>query len=136
MLNTFYRYLYLNFRHLNQLASENIDAKYLVKELDGCQQMSILNSAIKQMVNIKSDLAVMFFGRDPQTKKVYCMASTPANCITRGLQANEWVAQIMPILNGKGGGKKEVAQTTGSNADRLDDAIKLANEFAKLKLML
>lgn len=38
------------------------------------------------------------------------------------------------ILDGKGGGKPESAQATGKNVSGIDEALKAAEEFAKLKL--
>ena len=56
------------------------------------------------------------------------------NKATNGLSAKEWVDQVVPIINGKGGGRELSAQATGSNVQGLDEAIKLATNFAQLKL--
>lgn len=37
-------------------------------------------------------------------------------------------------MDGKGGGKDLSAQATGKNADCLEEALKVATDFAKLKL--
>lgn len=52
----------------------------------------------------------------------------------RGLKANEWVQEICPLMDGKGGGKDMSAQATGRNTQGLQDALEVANEFARLKL--
>lgn len=54
--------------------------------------------------------------------------------MTDKLRANEWIQYISKAINGKGGGKEETAQATGANPSSLEDAMKLANDFAKLKL--
>lgn len=52
----------------------------------------------------------------------------------RGLKANEWVQEVCPLLDGKGGGKDMSAQATGRNTHCIQEALQLANEFAHLKL--
>lgn len=52
----------------------------------------------------------------------------------RGLKANEWVQEVCPLLDGKGGGKDMSAQATGRNTHCIQEALQLANEFAQLKL--
>lgn len=52
----------------------------------------------------------------------------------QGLKANEWVQEVCPLLDGKGGGKEVSAQATGRNTQCIQDALKLANDFAQLKL--
>lgn len=50
------------------------------------------------------------------------------------MKANEWVGQVSPLLNGKGGGKELSAQATGSNTKACDKAMELSLEFSRLKL--
>lgn len=52
----------------------------------------------------------------------------------QGLKASEWVQEVCPLLDGKGGGKDMSAQATGRNTQCIQEALKLANEFAQLKL--
>ncbi|KAF5399050.1 Alanyl tRNA synthetase cytoplasmic [Paragonimus heterotremus] len=52
----------------------------------------------------------------------------------KGLKANEWVASVSPVMNGKGGGKDSSAQATGTRIEALDDVVRLANQFARTKL--
>lgn len=50
-------------------------------------------------------------------------------------KANEWIKEVSTSINGKGGGKAESAQAQGSNTDKMDEAVELAVNFAKLKLI-
>lgn len=52
----------------------------------------------------------------------------------RGLKASEWVQELCPLLDGKGGGKDMSAQATGKNTQCLQEALQMSNEFARLKL--
>ena len=50
------------------------------------------------------------------------------------LKANEWIAKVIAEANGKGGGRDTQAQATNCDAQQLDHCVKIAEEFALLKL--
>jgi alanyl-tRNA synthetase len=50
------------------------------------------------------------------------------------LTANGWINEIVPLINGKGGGKEASAQATGTNTGALKEAMDIATKFAELKL--
>lgn len=54
--------------------------------------------------------------------------------VSTGLTAKAWVDSVVPAINGKGGGKDVSAQATGTNIKALEEAVKLATDFAQLKL--
>lgn len=56
------------------------------------------------------------------------------SAVSKGLKANEWIQSITSIMNGKGGGKPESAQASGSNISGLNEAAKVAKEYAFSKL--
>lgn len=59
-----------------------------------------------------------------------CWQDVAAN----GLTAKAWIDQVVGVIDGKGGGKDVSAQATGSNPGTVLQAIKLATDFASLKL--
>ncbi|XP_014661746.1 PREDICTED: alanine--tRNA ligase, cytoplasmic-like [Priapulus caudatus] len=93
-----------------------------------------LDGAIQQYKALSPKTAAIFFSTDEDTDKVLCMCCVPKELVTKGLKANEWVGHVSGVLNGKGGGKEAAAQATGSNIESVDIAIKMAEEFALLKL--
>lgn len=54
--------------------------------------------------------------------------------MSKGLKANEWVQQVTGLMQGKGGGKAESAQASGSNVSCLEEALSIATQFANIKL--
>ena len=54
--------------------------------------------------------------------------------VEKGLNALDWTQKVVEVINGKAGGKPEAAMGTGSNINSVDDAVKVAEEFARLKL--
>ncbi len=56
--------------------------------------------------------------------KVSVVAATNDEARARGLSANELVRAVGPLVGGKGGGKDDVAQGGGTDASRLDEALR------------
>lgn len=52
----------------------------------------------------------------------------------KGLKANQWVQEVSALMDGKGGGKDISAQATGKNVGCLQEALRLATDFARLHL--
>lgn len=50
------------------------------------------------------------------------------------MSAGDWVNHVSPLLKGKGGGKAESAQGSGSNFSALNEAMDAARKFAYSKL--
>ena len=44
----------------------------------------------------------------------------------RGVKANDLLAAVMPLVEGRGGGKDDVAQGGGTDASRIDEALAAA----------
>lgn len=114
------------------LAHPNIPV--LVQELHAFSNTKALDAALKQVKTLNPETSAMFFSVDPDVKKIFCLAAVPKNAVSKGLKANEWVQQISQLMQGKGGGKPESAQASGSNITCLKEVIDLATKFAKTKL--
>lgn len=117
-----------------QLATEQNGAKFLVEVLNAGSNGKALDSALKAVRTTSPSTAALFFSVDEEAKKIICFSSVPKETLEKGLKANEWINNITSLINGKGGGKVESAQATGSNFAALDEAVKLSREFAALKL--
>lgn len=107
-------------------------SKFIVTALDAGSNAKALDSALKQIRTLSPETSAMFFSADES--KVICLASVPSIAVSSGLKANEWIQQIIGTINGKGGGKDESSQATGSNVSAINDAIQLSKQFAELKL--
>ncbi len=62
------------------------------------------------------------------------MAYAPKSAIDKGLKANEWCGSVLGLINGKGGGKPDNAQASGTNVSALRPAMEAAEAFAVSKL--
>lgn len=57
------------------------------------------------------------------------------SAVSKGLKANEWIQAIASLMQGKGGGKPESAQASGTNIACLNEIVSKANAFANQKLI-
>lgn len=116
------------------LAEQLNGSKFIVSHLNAGSNAKALDAALKQVRTSSPNTAAIFFSTDADAGKIICLASVPPDAVAQGLKANEWIQQITKTINGKGGGKPEAAQATGTNINSLNEAISLSLNFAKLKL--
>ncbi|XP_017773819.1 PREDICTED: alanine--tRNA ligase, cytoplasmic [Nicrophorus vespilloides] len=119
---------------IKQLVTEKPNQPILVKELKAFSNTKALDSALKQVKTLSPETSAIFFSVDPDSGKIFCLSSVPKSAQEKGLKANEWVASVSPVMGGKGGGKPDSAQASGTNASKLNEILSLAEEFAKTKL--
>lgn len=117
-----------------QMATDQNGSKFIVASLNAGSNAKALDSALKAVRTISPSTAAMFFSVDTDNHKILCLSSVPKEVVDKGLKANEWINNIVQLMQGKGGGKLESAQATGSNITALDEAIELSKQFAQLKL--
>jgi alanyl-tRNA synthetase len=58
--------------------------------------------------------------------RVAVVAATNDLARDRGVRASDVLGAVMPLVDGRGGGKDDVAQGGGSDASRVDDALAAA----------
>jgi len=117
------------------ILAENPNLPFFVHEFNAFAQNKALDGCLKQVKALSPATPAMFFSGDEDTGKVLCMAQVPKDIISgKGLKANEWCQQVQGIINGKGGGKPENAQASGTKPQALKEAMKVAIEYAETKL--
>jgi len=107
---------------------------YMVLELHAFANNKAVDGALKQVRSLTPEMPTMFFSGDENTGKILCMAYAPKSAISRGLKANEWCGSVQKLINGKGGGKPDNAQASGTNVQALSNAMNVAHSFAMEKL--
>ncbi|CAH0404764.1 unnamed protein product [Chilo suppressalis] len=117
-----------------QLCLEQKHSEVIVTELHAHGNTKALDGALKQVKALCPNTAAIFFSVDNDANKIYCLAAVPKNLIEKGLLASEWVQSVVTIMGGKGGGKAESAQASGNKPQNIQEALKIAQEFAKSKL--
>ncbi|KAJ1728917.1 Alanine--tRNA ligase [Coemansia biformis] len=78
--------------------------------------------------------AAYFIAVDEATGRVAHQCVVPRALVARGLRASEWAAAVAAVVGGKCGGKDESAQGSGTDASKVDEAVRVAEEHVKAHL--
>ncbi|KAM9301837.1 alanine--tRNA ligase, cytoplasmic [Gastrophryne carolinensis] len=116
------------------LIEEKPNQPLLILEMESGASAKALNESLKLLKSQSPKTSAIIFSVDEETGKITCLCQVPQEAAERGLKASEWVAQVSELMDGKGGGKDLSAQATGRNVGCLSEALKLAEDFARLKL--
>ena len=117
-----------------QLLEANPGLPYLVAELHAYANNKAIDGALKQVKALAPETPTIFFSGDEDTGKILCMSYSPKSAIGKGLKSNEWCGNVQAIINGKGGGKPDNAQASGTNVSGLEAAMEASHVFAMQKL--
>jgi alanyl-tRNA synthetase len=102
----------------NELATSLTDKKFLVEKIPGADAK--LLQAIVDLV--KNKLKGPIFLAGESDGRVALIASVPKE-LTSKIQANKLIQEIAPIVGGKGGGRAENAQGSGSDIGKISMAL-------------
>jgi alanyl-tRNA synthetase len=120
---------------INEVAgvAQEIDGITLVKrdfqeEIDVNRMVQTANEIIK-----RNEAAVtLLFGTDGKNVRILVMAGKTA--VKKGVNAGEVVRAVSPIVGGGGGGRPNFAQGGGTQPEKLQDAVKAAEETIRKQL--
>lgn len=122
--------------NIQQIIQQNIGCLVLVEVLQAYSNTKALDSALKKIRTISPETSALLISIDPDAKKIFALSSVSKFAINKGLKANEWIQEIVPLMEGKGGGKSESAQASGTNISCVTKLIYTAKNFANSKLEL
>ncbi|KAJ2158574.1 Alanine--tRNA ligase [Coemansia sp. RSA 552] len=83
--------------------------------------------------NLKTK-AAYFIAADTASGRVSHQCVVAKSIVAKGLKASEWADAVSKVVGGKKGGKDESAQGSGTEVGRVDEAVQVADEFAKARL--
>ncbi|KZC13585.1 PREDICTED: alanine--tRNA ligase, cytoplasmic [Dufourea novaeangliae] len=119
---------------IQQIIQQNIGCPVLVEVCQAYSNTKALDSALKKIKAVSPETSALLVSVDPDAKKIFALSATSKSGVNKGLKANEWIQEIAPLMGGKGGGKPESAQASGTNVSCLNKLIHTAKNFANLKL--
>ncbi|KAI8061438.1 alanyl-tRNA synthetase [Gongronella butleri] len=113
---------------------QNPDAKYIVLPVQLAGNSKAMIKTITFCKNSLKDKAVYLISPDQEAGRVAhnCFVGKPL--IEQGFKASDWAAVVAEKVGGKKGGSNDTAQGQGDNPAAVDDAVAVANEFAKMKI--
>jgi len=74
----------------------------------------------------------LFYGSDGKTARIMIMAGD--NAMAKGVNAGQIIKTSTPIIGGGGGGRPNFAQGGGTLPDKLQDALKIAEDIIKQQI--
>jgi alanyl-tRNA synthetase len=113
-----------------QLAADAVDiggVKLITLRVDGASGNDVRTLALNLRTRITQEqpgAAVIIGVADG---KVSVVATVNDAGRARGIKANDLVAAVTPFLDGRGGGKDDIAQGGGTDTSRIDEALVAAN---------
>ncbi|MBM4401541.1 MAG: alanine--tRNA ligase, partial [Crenarchaeota archaeon] len=113
--------------------AQEIDGITLVKrdfqgEIDVNRMVQTANEIIKR----NEATVTVFFGTDGKNARILVMAGKAA--VKKGVNSGKIVQAVSPIIGGGGGGRPNFAQGGGTQPEKLDDAVKAAEEAIRKQL--
>jgi alanyl-tRNA synthetase len=113
--------------------AKEIDGITLVKrdfqeEIDVNRMVQTANEIIKR----NEATVTLFYGADGKNARILVMAGKAA--VKKGVNAGEIVRLVSPIIGGGGGGRPNFAQGGGTKPEKLQDAVKAAEEAIRKQL--
>uniref|UniRef100_A0AAY4DJQ7 alanine--tRNA ligase n=1 Tax=Denticeps clupeoides TaxID=299321 RepID=A0AAY4DJQ7_9TELE len=117
-----------------ELIESHPNQPLIIMEMESGASAKALNESLKLLKTSSPQSAAMLFTVDHEAGKIICLCQVPQDVANQGLKASEWVQEVCPLMDGKGGGKDMSAQATGKNVHCIQEALLLATEFARLKL--
>ncbi|CAG8798727.1 37010_t:CDS:2, partial [Racocetra persica] len=118
---------------INNHFEKNPDSLYIIKLLDvGSNTKAIAGGISHCKANLK-DKAAYLFSIDETSSRVAHSCIVGKSLIDKGLKAVDWAKIVSESVGGKSGGKDDAAQGSGTNVGEIDNALKVAEQFAKLQ---
>jgi len=108
-----------------EVKSENINGVELIVDELGAGD---IKKAIDDFKNQKESVAILLF--QVKGDKVLIAAGVK----NAPLKAGDWIKTVAPVVGGGGGGRPDFAQAGGKDASKIEEAKKVALEFAKKAL--
>ena len=98
------------------------------EEIDVNRMVQTANEIIKR----NEATVTLFYGTDGKNARILIMAGKTA--VKKGVNAGEIVRAVSPIIGGGGGGRPNFAQGGGTQPEKLQEAVKAAEETIRKQL--
>ena len=118
---------------LAESAARSLDPVF-VATIDLGSDRGALQAAMKTITDQAPRHAIMLISPDEAEGRVAVMAASPKAAVDKGLKAGDWVREVSGVLGGKGGGRPDNAQGSGTDLGKVKEAVQTGRSFAMSKL--
>ncbi|KFP79842.1 Alanine--tRNA ligase, cytoplasmic [Acanthisitta chloris] len=105
-----------------QVIESHPNQPWVIMEMENGASAKALNESLKLFKTCSPQTAAMLFAVDNEAGRITCLCQVPQETANKGLKASQWVQEDIS------------AQATGKNVGCLQEALKLATDFARLRL--
>ncbi|MFK7759881.1 MAG: alanine--tRNA ligase [Phycisphaerales bacterium] len=102
----------------------------IIATLDLGSDRKALEAAVATILQAVPNKAVMVLSPDADSGRVAVMATVSESMIKRGLKAGDWIRETTSVMGGKGGGRPNSAQGSGTDISKLKEAATHARQWA------
>ncbi len=113
-------------------AQEINDVKLVKRDFGQETDANRMLQTATEIIKRNDATVVLFYGADTKAAKIMIMAGNSAT--SKGINAGEIVKQTAPVFGGGGGGRPNFAQGGGTQPDKIQDAVKVAEEIIRKQL--
>ncbi|EDN04006.1 hypothetical protein HCAG_01871 [Histoplasma mississippiense (nom. inval.)] len=110
-------------------APENKVAPHLVMQLPISANPKALSDSLNFVKTKMQDKSVYVFAADKEAGKVVHGCHVAQALSEQGATPNDWANTVSSIVGGRAGGKAPISIGNGTEAEKLDEAIKAATEY-------
>ncbi|KAF9189393.1 Alanine--tRNA ligase [Haplosporangium sp. Z 767] len=114
----------------------NPESQVFVALLDVGSNTKATSAVVTHVKSQLKNKAAYVFSVDESNGKVShaCVVGQEILNSGRGLKATEWADVVVKVIGGRKGGKDDSAQGAGEHADKVQEALDVAKQFAEMKL--
>jgi alanyl-tRNA synthetase len=107
------------------------EVKVVKREFTGTDVARMIQTA-NELIRRDDSTIALFYGKTDKTSNIVIVSGSLA--VNQGLNAGDVVREVSPIIGGGGGGRPNFAQGGGTQPEKLQEAIKKAEETIKQQL--
>ncbi|XP_011406711.1 PREDICTED: alanine--tRNA ligase, cytoplasmic-like [Amphimedon queenslandica] len=104
---------------------------FVVEKLEIKGSSMVIRAAMYEFKSLAPSIPAVLLSVDHENDKFICVASVPEGAVAKGLKANEWLQSISSTIDGKAGGNENSASISGTNFDKLSNAVDVAKQYAQ-----
>lgn len=115
---------------------ENKEAKYFIGHLPISANTKAVADVMNHFKSKDKDRSVYIFGGSETEGAVVHGVYVGTHLASQGVTAEKWAAAVTEVVGGKSGGKEPTRQGQGTNADKIEDAVAVAEKWLAEKLKI
>ncbi|KAI1384035.1 tRNA synthetases class II (A)-domain-containing protein [Hypoxylon trugodes] len=115
---------------------ENKDSKYFIGHLPISANAKALADVMNHFKSKDKDRSVYIFGGSAAEGAVVHGVYVGTHFASQGVTAEKWASAVSEVVGGKSGGKEPTRQGQGSNANKIDEAVAVAEKWLQEKLKI